>query len=362
MSGAYADVVTGLLLHGDAGTSAAYDGPPPPTLDRLFGHWTFELGPALMCAVAIGLYLFGVWRMHRRGDHWSFGRVAAWLAGWVVVAYSLLGGLAAYDDVLFSTHAVQHMLLATVAPVFLALGAPITLALRTLPRRPRKALMWLLHTPVAKVLAFPLVGFVVLTVSLYALYYSSLFQISLEHQSVHYLLHVHFLLVGCLFYWPIIGIDPLPGRLPYWGRLIVLFISFPVHALLGLSIMSTAQPFAAKYFAAVGRPWGSSVLSDQHTGGAIMWASGELVGAVVFIALFIQWSRADEREAVRTDRRLDRAETAQQRTEQIERHREQEAQEQSELDAYNARLAALAAADRRARPPVPVIRAQARDD
>jgi putative copper resistance protein D len=354
--------VIGLLFHGDVGTSAGYDGPPPPTVDRLLGHWSFELGPALLCSVAIGLYLFGVWRLHRRGDRWSVGRIAAWLSGWVVVAYALLGGLAAYDDVLFSTHAVQHMLLATVAPVFLALGAPITLALRTLPRRPRKALLWLLHTPVARVLSFPLVGFIVLTVSLYALYYSSLFQISLEHQSVHYLLHVHFLLAGCLFYWPIIGVDPLPGRLPHWARLIVLFISFPVHALLGLSIMSTAQPFAAKYFAAVARPWGATVLSDQHTGGAIMWASGELVGAIVFIALFVQWSRADEREAIRTDRRLDRAESAQQRAEMVERMRLREEQEQAELDAYNARLAALAAGTVPARPSAPAVPAQTSKD
>jgi putative membrane protein len=350
--------VIGLLLHGGAGDSAGYDGPPPPTFDRLLGHWSFELGPALMCAVALGLYLIGVWRMHQRGDRWPIGRTIAWITGWVVVAYALLGGLAAYDDVLFSTHAVQHMLLATVAPVFLALGAPITLALRTLPLRPRKALLWLLHTPVAKVLAFPLVGFVVLTVSLYALYYSSLFEISLEHPTVHYLLHAHFLLAGCLFFWPIIGIDPLPGRLPHWGRLIVLFMSFPVHALLGLSIMSTTQPFAAKYFAEVARPWGSSVLSDQHTGGGIMWASGELIGAVVFVALFVQWSRADEREAVRTDRRLDRAESPQQRAEWLEQIRLREEQEQAELDAYNARLAALAAGRTVSRPPAPVIPGQ----
>lgn len=355
-------MVIGLLIHVGGEPSAGYDGPPPPTVDRLLGHWSFEFGPAVLCAVAIGLYLYGVWRMHRRGDAWSFGRTTAWVCGWLVVAYALLGGLAAYDDVLFSTHAVQHMLLATVAPVFLALGAPITLALRTLPRRARKGLLWLLHTPVAKVLAFPLVGFVFLTVSLYALYYSSLFEISLRHESVHYLLHLHFLLAGCLFFWPIIGIDPLPGRLPHWGRLIVLFMSFPVHALLGLSIMSTAQPFAAKYFAQVARPWGTSVLNDQHTGGAIMWASGELVGAIVFVALFVQWSRADEREAVRTDRRLDRAESAQERADRLERYRLREEQEKAELDAYNARLAALARGTGHRRPPTASIPAQTHEE
>jgi putative membrane protein len=117
-----------------------------------------------------------------------------------------------------------------------------------------------------------------------------------------------------------------------------------VHALLGLSIMSTAEPFAAKHFAEVARPWGVSVLTDQHTGGALMWASGELVGALVFVALFVQWSRADEREAIRTDRQLDRLETAEQRAAARERSVHREAQEQAELEAYNARLAALAAA------------------
>ena len=37
----------------------------------------------------------------------------------------------------FSVHMVQHMILMMVAPMFLALGAPVTLALRTLPARPR---------------------------------------------------------------------------------------------------------------------------------------------------------------------------------------------------------------------------------
>src|SRR3954454_22976266 len=282
--------------------------PPPPTLGRLLLGGSFEPVPVLAVGVAALLYLAGVARLWRRGDAWSWGRTAAWLAGLVVIAYATCGGVALYDHALFSAHAVQHMLLATVAPIPLALGAPVTLALRALPRRPRRELLWLLHTPVAKVLSFPLVGFVVLVVSMYGLYFTSLYEVSLRNDVVHNLTHGHFLLAGCLFFWPIIGIDPLPGRLPHWGRLMLLFLTFPLHALLALAIMNYSEVFASGYYATHPRSWGTSLLTDQHNGGGLMWAAGELVGAMVFVALFVQWSRADERQARREDRRAGRNE------------------------------------------------------
>ena len=300
--------------------------PPPPDLGRLLFDWSPELVPLIGVAIGAALYLAGVLRLRRRGDAWPIGRTAAWLAGLFVIAYATCGGVALYDHALFSAHAVQHMLLATVAPIPLALGAPVTLALRALPKRPRRELLWLLHTPVAKVLAFPLVGFVVLIVTMYGLYFSSLYDVSLRNNFVHDLIHVHFLLAGCLFFWPIIGIDPLPGRLPHWGRLMLLFLTFPLHALLALAIMNYSEVFASGYYASHPRSWGTSLLTDQHNGGGLMWAAGELVGAMVFVALFVQWSRADERQARREDRQADRTEGS----------------GGDELAAYNAYLARLA--------------------
>src|SRR4051794_14478133 len=281
--------------------------PPPPDVGRLLFDWSLEPVPLIGVALAGGLYLAAVLKLRRRGDVWSVGRTAAWLGGLVVIAYATCGGVALYDHALFSAHAVQHMLLATVAPIPLALGAPVTLALRALPSRPRRGLLWLLHTPVAKVLSFPLVGFVVLVVSMYGLYFTSLYGLSLRNDFVHEATHAHFLAAGCLFFWPIIGIDPLPGRLPHWGRLMLLFLTFPLHALLALAIMNYSEVFALDYYLAHPRPWGTSLLTDQHNGGGLMWAAGELVGAAVFVALFVQWSRADERQAKREDRRADRS-------------------------------------------------------
>lgn len=300
--------------------------PPPPDLGRLLFDWSAEPLPLIAVALAAGVYLAGVIKLHRRGDSWPLGRTLAWLAGLLVVAYATCGGVALYDHALFSAHAVQHMLLATVAPIPLALGAPVTLALRSLPSRLRRELLWVLHSPVAKVLAFPLVGFVVLVVSMYGLYFTSLYDVSLRNDFVHNLIHAHFLMAGCLFFWPIIGIDPLPGRLPHWGRLMLLFMTLPMHALLALAIMNYSEVFASGYYAGHPRPWGTSLLTDQHDGGGIMWAAGEIVGALVFVALFVQWSRADARQARREDRQADRSEGT----------------ERDELAAYNAYLARLA--------------------
>jgi putative membrane protein len=350
---------TPALLPGHAG-HAVPDIPPPPSAIAILGDWHPQPLLVLGIGVAAGLYLAGVLRLRRNGVAWNPWRTASWLFGLVLVAGALMSGLDDYADVTFSAHATQHMFLATVAPIPLALAAPLTLALRALSARPRKLLLRILHTPVARVLTFPLTGFVLMTVSLYAVYYSSLYPASLENPALHQWLHLHFLVSGCLFYWPIIGVDPIPGRLPYWGRLLILFISFPVHALFGLSLMSTTTVFGADYYADLHVPWVPDLLADQHTGGGIMWSAGELVGAVVFLILFIQWARADEREARRVDRRLDReaAVSAAARVRggdgagasagaaAVPRDGERDEETLTgALGAYNARLAALARAD-----------------
>ena len=103
-----------------------------------------------------GLYLWGVLRLHRRGDRWPVGRTLSFVVvGMGSATLATVSGLAVYDDTLLSVHMVQHMILAMVVPLAMALGAPITLALRTLPRRPRRWLLVVLHSRVAKVLTFP---------------------------------------------------------------------------------------------------------------------------------------------------------------------------------------------------------------
>ncbi len=85
-------------------------------------------------------------------------------------------------------------------------------------------------------------------------------------------------------------------------------MTLPFHAWLGVAIMSMNTLIAGDWYTAQDRTWGPSPLTDQHTAGGILWSSGDLVGLVVFAALFSQWVRASQREARREDRRLDRLE------------------------------------------------------
>src|SRR4051794_27124758 len=124
-------------------------------------------------------------------------------------------GLAAYDTTLLSVHMVQHMVLSMLVPLALALGAPVTLALRTLPRVPRRWLLTVLHSRVAKVLSFPPLTLALYVVTPWALYFSGWYQASLDHVWLHELMHLHLVVVGTLFFWPIVGIDPVPGRVGY---------------------------------------------------------------------------------------------------------------------------------------------------
>jgi putative copper resistance protein D len=295
-----------------AGLSAHGGGPEdvaPFTVARLFTSWEVAWFPIIGVTVLAGIYLYGVSRMHRRGDRWPVNRtiffVPLGLGSFLLMTTS---GLAVYDDTLFWTHMVQHMVLAMVTPVFLALGAPITLALRTLPRNGRRRLVAVLHSRVAKVLTFPVVSGFLFIATPFALYLTGWYGATLRNPLLHDLNHIHFVVIGCLWFWPIIGLDPMPNRLPYPIRLLAVFVTMPFHAFLGVAILSQSTLIAGGYYRSLHRTWGPTALQDQHMAGSVLWATGDIVALVVLGALFVQWARDSDREAAREDRRLDRLE------------------------------------------------------
>lgn len=283
-----------------------------------FGPWTVftqARPPALptlaICAVG-ALYLVAVRRLTVAGHAWSPARTLTFLVGGLgTLLVALSSGLARYDDLLFGAHMVQHMLLSMVAPVFLALGAPVTLALRTLPSGPRSALLRLLHSRVAKVVSFPAIPWLLFIGSPFALYFSGWYPATLDSRLLHDLLHLHFVVVGCLFFWPILGLDPVPGRVSHPFRILMLFAAMPFHAFLGVAIMSVSDDgrgllAAPHYLPLIGR---ASAVFQQQVGGGLIWASGDIVGLLFIFVAAVQWMRASEREAAREDRRLDRLES-----------------------------------------------------
>jgi cytochrome c oxidase assembly factor CtaG len=283
---------------------------PRFTLGEVFGQWSIDPIPFVITVWVAGLYLFGVLALRRRGDHWPVGRTLSFVVvGMGTFFFATTSGLAAYDTTLLSVHMVQHMLLSMVVPLALALGAPVTLALRTLPRRPRSWLLVALHSRVAKVLSFPPLTFALYVISPWALYFSGWYDASLHSTFVHEMMHVHLVLVGSLFFWPLVGIDPVPGRVGYPFRVLLVVLTLPFHAFLGVTIMGQQSLLGGDWYPNLhDGPMGSWLpdpLDDQHLAGGILWGAGDLIGLTFFAVLFVQWVRSSMREATREDRRLD---------------------------------------------------------
>jgi cytochrome c oxidase assembly factor CtaG/putative copper export protein len=318
-------------------TSAAkaalgYDLPPPISLRHLAFDWAPQVFFAVFLAVAAVWYARAVHRLHARGDAWPRIYTAAWYAGLIVVFITTQTGVNRYGEVMFSVHMAQHMLLSMVAPPLLALGAPITLALRYLPSKgpqpgARGARAWLLtflRSPVVRVLSHPLVTLGLFVFSTFGLYFSGLFAGLMASHVGHLVMQVHFLLIGCLLFWPLVSPDPLPHRPGHGTRMFLLVILVPFHAFFGLAIITDTHVLAASWFDRLGRTWGASLLSDQHTGGGIAMALAEPVAFLVAGVILMQWSRADARHARAFDRKSDRD------------------PEHDELAAYNRYLGELA--------------------
>ncbi|HKT01970.1 MAG TPA: cytochrome c oxidase assembly protein [Rugosimonospora sp.] len=293
-----------------AGVSGAVAALPPLDATSLLTQVRLDSLVPVLLVVAAGAYLYGVHRLRARGDRWPVLRTVAFVgAGLGSIALVTVTGIEAYDDTLLSVHMIQHMVLSMISPIFLALGAPVTLALRTLPARRRRALTGVLHSRVVRVLTFPLVAYGLFVANPFVLYFTGLYRATLAHDLLHQWVHVHFLLTGCLFFWPLVGLDPLPGRWPYPGRALLMILSTPFHAVLGLTIMQDTGLIGGDWYPALHLTW-ADPHADQVLAGGILWAGGEIVSVTMLAVLVVQWMREGDREARRVDRALDRAKPA----------------------------------------------------
>jgi cytochrome c oxidase assembly factor CtaG len=301
---------------------------PPLTLSRALdpgGDTVFLLG----CLAVLALYLWGAARLRRRGDAWPAGRVAAFALGVLSVAAVTATGLHDYGMVLFSAHMLQHMVISMVSPILLLLGAPVTLLLRALPATgrgrtgPREVLVRLLHSRYTRVVTSPLFTIPLFVASLYGLYFTPLFDFLMETRIGHLAMMAHFLAVGLVFFWPIMGVDPGPHRPGHLMRMLELFATMPFHAFFGIALMMAGEPMVDT-FADPPASLGVDAVSDQSAAGGMAWAFSEIPSVIVLVALVIQWYLSEQRRARRLDRTADRS-------------------GDRDLEAYNAYLASLQA-------------------
>ncbi|MEW1981355.1 cytochrome c oxidase assembly protein [Citricoccus sp. NPDC079358] len=288
-----------------------YDLPPELTFETWFTQWRFDWLWVAIIAFLVLWYVRATIRLHRRGDRWPVLRTISFVVGLTILFWVTSGSPAIYGQVLFSAHMVAHMTLTMISPMFLVLGAPVTLALRSLPSRtdgsrgPREWILWLVHSPFARFITNPVVAAVNFAGSILVFYYTPFFGFSLQEHLGHEFMNVHFLLTGYLFASVMIGIDPLPRKALYPMRLVILLATMAFHAFIGVAMTSSESLLQASWFGSTGRDWGLSAIADQQIGGAVMWGIGEVPTVLMAVAVAVMWSRTDAKETKRLDRKAD---------------------------------------------------------
>jgi putative membrane protein len=284
--------------------------PPPESLWSVLLAWQLEAHVILPLLAAALIYRYAAHKVNRahpnnpvpRFRYWS------WMAGLLVLFIALASPIATYDTTLFSDHMVQHLLLTMVAAPLLVMGAPITLLLRvSSPETRRRVILPVLHSWPVKVISYPVVTWVIFAAVMWGSHFSPLFDASLENDTIHLFEHALYLGAGLLFWWPVVGADPSPWRLPHPARIGYLFLGMPQSSFLGLAILS-APAVLYKHYETLVRPWGPTPLDDQALAGGLMWVGGDFVFLTALLLAVWVWLRAEDREGKRIDAQLDREE------------------------------------------------------
>ncbi len=267
---------------------------------------------ALLIVLAAA-YLAAILVVGRRGAAraWPACRTAAFLLGLAVIAVATQSSAGVYDDVLFSAHMVQHLLLIMVAPPLLIYGRPVTLLLRATRGRLRGRVGKVLRSAPVSWLTWPPVSVILYAAVVIGTHLTPLMNLVLENDGVHDAEHALYLVAGYLYFLPIVGSEPIRWRLSVLGRYLLLLVTMPVDTLVGVVLMLAPRELFPAY-ARAGRTWGPNPLTDLHQGGLIMFAGSDLIMAGLAVMLAAALVRGVPRPGLPGD-----------------------------LDAYNARLASL---------------------
>ena len=288
-----------------------YDLYEKPSLANVFTMWRFDV---MFGSIAILLtvgYLYGVWRVYRRGGSWNHLRTAMWLLGTVSLFVTTSSGLGMNMPATYSMHMIVHMTLSMVVPLFLVLGGPLTLLMAAYETgapgqpSPHDWARAITRAPLLKVITHPLVNTIQFLVVFYVLYmFIPLYELAISEHAGHLAMNWAFLISGYLYFWELVGVDPTPVKRPTAIRLAWLVGSMPFHLFAGIYLMQLTTVMGEEFYQSLGLPWELNLLEDQKVGGGIGWASGSFPLGLVFLLLFIGWRRDDRATEVAYEERV----------------------------------------------------------
>ena len=229
------------------------------------------IGPSLLVVAIAAGYAYGL----RRVGSWPAARTASFMTGVLALAVALLAPL----ESSLSAHMAQHLLLGLVAPLLLAAGAPVRLALAASRRR-----RWVraLHALPLR----PAVGWAAFTAVMLGTHLTGWYELALENPFVHAFEHLAYLLAGLAFWIPLVAVDPLPHAPGPAARLVWLLAAMPPMGLVGAHLLTGTVAYPSY-----------PDLADQRSAAGLMWGTGSLLMSVALVVIvFGALLRAERRQ------------------------------------------------------------------
>lgn len=231
-------------------------------------------------------------------------QLVAFMLGLALIFVATQSPLEHYGNQLLWADFGGMLLLTMIAPPLLLLGSPLTLAFRVSGPRGRARLRRLYRGRTARIVAMPIVSWLLFAVVTYAWQFMGITEDAAENVFVRDVQQLSLLAVSLLFWWPALCADPVPWRMNHPLRVLYVAVEMTHKGLFGGMFLSLNTP-VHETFAANTPAWGPSPMMDQRLAILVLWVGGSLVFLVALAAIAVSWIRYEARQSHRIDRRLE---------------------------------------------------------
>lgn len=229
-----------------------------------------DLGSLISLGAAAFLYIRAVRVLAARGYRVPRAQLAAFGAGWVLMATALLSPIDSLSEELLTAHMAQHLLVADLAAPLVLIGIRTPVLVFLLPR---PALVALARRPRLRA-AFrfvrqPIVAIAIFMVVLYGWHFVPMFEGALRSDALHAVQHQSFVAISVLVWWA--ALEPRRRRLrgELWKAGHILGVRL-ISMMLGMALIATRSPLYDGFYGASAREYGLTPLGDQQLAGGMM--------------------------------------------------------------------------------------------
>jgi putative membrane protein len=255
---------------------------------EVWHHWSFDPFVVTPLLLAHWLYVRGTMRAWARAGlgrivpRW---RVAAFMAGELVLVIALVSPLDSLGETLLSAHMAQHILLTAVAPPLLVLGIPVRAWTWAFPRswrrvgasQPMRGI-----AAIAAALSRPLIASGIAVGTMWAWHVPALFEAALTDPTIHTLEHVTFF-AGALLGWR----AALSPQVSAIAATVAVFLVFMASGVLG-GLLTLAPVPLFDWYGNRALLWRMTPLQDQQLAGLAMWVAAGGIYLLAFAVLAVR--------------------------------------------------------------------------